>query len=219
MLVNNRPGEPVAVGLLLATLVAFVVVAAADGEGFVQDADDAFLRGMEGNRHDALVWLAKALSVAGGVWVNWPVRVLVMVVLMARRRWLQLAAFVLAVATSELLTGTLKDLYGRPRPSGSLIVASGWSFPSGHAVVGAVTVVGAVVALVSPGPRCWAWELAACLFAVVMALSRTYLSAHWLSDVVGGLLMGLTLAVGWPALLQQLESRRQAAAVQSSYSR
>ena len=75
--------------------------------------------------------------------------------------------------------------------------------------------------LVSPDPRCRAWELGACLFAGVMALSRTYLSVHWLSDVVGGLLLGLTLAIGRPVLLQELQSRcrRQAPADQSSYSR
>jgi undecaprenyl-diphosphatase len=131
-----------------------------------------------------------------------------MVVLAARRRWLQLTAFVLSVGSSELLIGTLKDLYARPRPPGSLIGTGGLSFPSGHAIAGAVTAVGIVVVLVPPGSRRWRWELIAAAFAALMALSRTYLSAHWLSDVVGGALLGITLAVGWPALLQELRERR-----------
>lgn len=199
----------------------FLVVGTDADRGFVQDVDDTFERAMVGLRAGPVVSLAKALSFAGGVWVNWPVRVLVMAVLAARRRWVRLAGFVLAVASSELLTGALKDLYGRPRPPGSLIVASGWAFPSGHAIVGAVTVVGAVLALVDPGPRFRAWVAGALAFAGVMALSRTYLSAHWLSDVVGGLLLGLSLAVGWPALLRGWPCLRGAdqAEDQSSYSR
>jgi membrane-associated phospholipid phosphatase len=40
-----------------------------------------------------------------------------------------------------------------------------------------------------------------------MSLSRTYLAAHWLSDVVAGGLLGTSIAVGWPALLQEARSR------------
>jgi undecaprenyl-diphosphatase len=42
------------------------------------------------------------------------------------------------------------------------------------------------------------------IFSFLMALSRVYLRAHWLSDVVGGALLGAALALGWPALLQTL---------------
>jgi undecaprenyl-diphosphatase len=41
----------------------------------------------------------------------------------------------------------------------------------------------------------------AVLFTSVMALSRVYLRAHWLSDTVAGALLGAGLALGWPALL------------------
>lgn len=49
------------------------------------------------------------------------------------------------------------------------------------------------------------------MFAGLMALSRTYLGVHWLSDVVAGTLLGVTLAVAWPALLQELRERRMGA--------
>jgi undecaprenyl-diphosphatase len=173
----------------------------------VQDVDDGFLAAMEAVRIPPLTWLCQALSIAGGVWVNWPLRVLAMGLLAVRRRWLQLSAFVLAVATSEVLIGVAKTAYGRARPLESLVATSGASFPSGHSVAGAVTAVGLVVVLLPPGKARWAWELRAATFATVMSLSRTYLGAHWLSDVVAGGLLGTSLAIGWPAVLQEVRTR------------
>jgi len=46
------------------------------------------------------------------------------------------------------------------------------------------------------------------VFSFLMALSRVYLRAHWLSDVVAGALIGAGLALGWPALLQTLRAQR-----------
>jgi undecaprenyl-diphosphatase len=66
-----------------------------------------------------------------------------------------------------------------------------------------------VLALVPPGPARWRWEVRAVVFAGVMALSRVYLRAHWLSDTVAGGLLGAGLALGWPALLMALRSRAE----------
>ena len=208
MLLNHRRALGLSLCLLAGTVGVFLLVAIVPEDGFVQDIDDAFLRLMETIRVDPLVWVAKAMSFIGGIWVNWPLRVLALVVLACKRRWIQLAAFVLAIVSSELMIGTMKELYERPRPPQSLIGTSGFSFPSGHAVAGAVTAVGLVVCLLPPGPRRWTWEVRAAAFAGLMAISRTYLGAHWLSDVLGGALLGTTLAVGWPALLVELRERR-----------
>lgn len=208
MLLNHRRALRLAAALGVLTVVVFVLVGTDPNRGIVQDVDEAFHDAMVDARVTPLVWLAKALAFAGGVWMNWPIRVAVLAILVLRRHWVQLSAFILALVTSEAMIGTMKALYERPRPAGGLLATHSWSFPSGHAVAGAVTAVGIVIVLLPPGPRRWRWEVQAAVFAGLMALSRTYLGVHWLSDVVGGTLLGVTVAVGWPALLQELRERR-----------
>ena len=212
MLLNHRRALRLVAGTAVATLVVFVLVGTDPNRGFVQGVDDWWNDLMVSARVDPLVWVAKALAFAGSVWLNWPIRVVVLVLLALKRRWLQLTAFALALATSEPLIGILKEFYERPRPVGGLYPTDSFSFPSGHAIAGAVTAVGIVIVLLPPGPRRWRWELQAAVFAGLMALSRTYLGVHWLSDVIGGTLLGVTIAVGWPALLQELRERRMRSA-------
>jgi membrane-associated phospholipid phosphatase len=211
MLLNHRRALRLVACTAILTIVVFLLVGRDPNRGFVQDVDDWWLDVMVSARVDPLVWVAKAFAFAGSVWLNWPIRVVVMVLLAVRRRWLQLSAFVLALATSEPLIGLLKEFYERPRPVGGLYATHSFSFPSGHAIAGAVTAVGIVIVLLPPGPRRWRWEVQAAIFASLMALSRTYLGVHWLSDVVAGTLLGVTLAVGWPALLQVVRERRMRA--------
>lgn len=209
MLVNHRRALRLVAGLAAGATALLVLVAWEATAAGVQRVDDAFLRLMVALRATPLVWLGEALSLIGGVWVNWPLRVAALGALVWRRRWLQASAFALAVASSELLIGVLKTVYERPRPIGSLVETTGYSFPSGHAIAGAVTAVGLVLVLLPPGRARWAWEFRAAAFATVMSLSRAYLGAHWLSDVVAGGLLGTSLAVGWPALLQEARTRLQ----------
>ena len=98
----------------------------------------------------------------------------------------------------------MKAAIDRPRPPGSLIETTAASFPSGHAIATAVTAVGLVLVLARPGPSRWRWEVNAVIFTSIMALSRVYLRAHWLSDTVAGALLGAGLALGWPALLMAI---------------
>jgi undecaprenyl-diphosphatase len=207
VLLNHRRGLVLAAAMLGVALVLGLVVAVPGGRHLVQPVDDAVWRLAGHTRNGPGVAVAKAFSLVGSVWVNWPLRLAAAVLLIVRRRYVQLTAFVLAVISSELLIGPVKALYGRPRPPGSLIATSGYSFPSGHAVAGAVTAVGLVVVLLPPGAARWRWEIRAVVFSFLMALSRVYLRAHWLSDTVAGGLAGAGLALGWPALLQMLRHR------------
>lgn len=85
----------------------------------------------------------------------------------------------------------------RPRPSGVAHTTShlgGYSFPSGHVGFFVWLSVLAMVLLARnrlPRPLyIAAWALAVVLVTAA-ALSRIYVGAHWPSDVVGGLLVGI----------------------------
>jgi membrane-associated phospholipid phosphatase len=212
MLVDSRRGLLVSGALLAgAVVVGLLVTLPATGPA-VQDADDAVWRLAGAVRNEPTTAVAVALSWLGGTWVNWPLRAAAILLLAWRRHWLRLAAFALAVLTSEILIGTIKAAVDRPRPPGSLIETSGAAFPSGHAIATAVTAVGLVLVLAPPGPDRWRWEVRAVELTAVMALSRVYLHAHWLTDTIAGALLGAGLALGWPALLMALRSRRDTAA-------
>jgi membrane-associated phospholipid phosphatase len=207
MLVDARRGLVVSGALLAGAVVVGVLVVWPVTHPAVQAVDDAVWRWAGDVRNGPTTAIAVGLSWLGSAWVNWPLRVLALALLAWRRHWLRLAAFALAVLTSELLIGPVKDAVDRPRPPGSLIATSAAAFPSGHAVAAAVTAVGLVLVLAPPGPARWRWEVRAVAFAAVMALSRVYLRAHWLSDTVAGALLGAGLALGFPALLMAVRAR------------
>jgi membrane-associated phospholipid phosphatase len=212
MLVDSRRALLVSGSLLVGAGAVTLLYVSPATRPAVQDVDDAVWRFAGAVRNGPTTAVCVVLSWLGSSLVNWPLRVAALLLLAWRRHWLRFTAFALAVLTSELLIGTMKSAIDRPRPPGSLIATTGASFPSGHAVATAVTAVGLVLVLAPPGPRRWRWEVNAVILTSVMALSRVYLRAHWLSDTVAGALLGAGLALGWPALLMALRHGRDPAA-------
>lgn len=207
LVANHRRAVAAAVAAVAVAFLLLLLVEVKATRPAVQAVDDGWLDAMREVRVGPLTWLARALSVAGGPLVTIPVRLAVGLWLAHRRRWAHLGAFVLAVAVSEVSIGLLKDLVARPRPPGSLVGTSGFSFPSGHAIAGAVTALMLVIVLLPPGPDRWAWEVRATVFALLMALSRTYLGAHWLSDVVAGTLLGCAVVLSSVVVVVGLRNR------------
>jgi undecaprenyl-diphosphatase len=116
-----------------------------------------------------------------------------------RRPWSALD-FVLASAVAALLCQLLKVLFGRARPEQILLSLDSGSFPSGHTTNAAVIAVSLGLLL----RRAWVWVLGM-LYLVAMAFSRTYLGAHWLTDTLGGALLGAGVALlVWCLLLPKL---------------
>jgi undecaprenyl-diphosphatase len=122
--------------------------------------------------------------------LSWLIVAIGGLVLWRGRRPRAIAVLLIGELASWGTNNLIKAAVDRPRPQGALIQASGSSYPSGHAAFAAVTAVLLVGLLVPTGRRAGPAAFAAVL-AVAMAWSRTYLLAHWLTDAVGGLCVGL----------------------------
>ena len=181
----------IALGLLLIAL-ATALGAWAFARGNTPFAVDAWWNNL---LVDAAVPLAgpvsHAMNVIGGGWVG----VLVVplggagALIAVRRPWAA-AFFLTAEAVSAALVQLLKHLFGRARPTEILIMSDYGSYPSGHVANAATIAVCAVVLF----PRLVV-ALVGAAWILLMAFSRTYLHAHWLSDTVGGALVGIGAAL------------------------
>jgi membrane-associated phospholipid phosphatase len=106
------------------------------------------------------------------------------------------AAVLLCVTqiVSQGVSTLLKLGLHRSRPDHWLVIQEkDWSYPSGHAVTAVVFFVGlAVLAWHAPLPRPLAGVIAAVLLICALGIpwSRLALGAHYLTDVIGGLLLG-----------------------------
>lgn len=120
--------------------------------------------------------------------------------LLARRYRAALLAAV-AVPGGILLSTMMKAGFDRPRPDlvphDSIVYTA--SFPSGHAMMSAVTylTLAALLIRVQPELRLKAYILVvALLLTLLVGISRVYLGVHWPTDV----LAGWTAGTAWAAL-------------------
>lgn len=100
------------------------------------------------------------------------------------------------MGADALIVAIVKGLVQSPRPLNGLIVATGFSFPSGH-TAGSVAFCGSLAffawqhwkttkARVSTG-------VGVAATTSVVGFSRVYLNVHWFSDVLGAAMLGVFL--------------------------
>jgi undecaprenyl-diphosphatase len=126
--------------------------------------------------------------------------ILAVAVLAAVRHWRGALVVTVAVVTTQAVVEIAKLLVERPRPSGGLVQASGFSFPSGHAAT-SVALYGGIALIAarsSGGSRKWAIPAGALILALEIGFSRIELGAHYPTDVVAGWLTGaIVVLASW----------------------
>lgn len=120
-------------------------------------------------------------------------------------RRVDLAVWLAALSFLErVVAPASKHLLERPRPEwvDPITSLASTSYPSGHATAAATTAV-ALALVVRRRPA----VVAAAGLALAVAASRVFLGAHYPSDVVAGLLLGVLLATSTYALMRVVTRR------------
>ncbi len=117
--------------------------------------------------------------------------------LLLRKQWTALIALVTSVGGGVLLNLLLKNIFLRQRPDfpNAFYHESGYSFPSGHAMM-SVLFYGMTAYLLINATKNWKWQVSLGIGAFTLILligfSRMALGVHYLTDVLGGWSAGLT---------------------------
>ena len=142
-----------------------------------------------------LDWVMLRLTDLGSSLVIVPVFVVVVASLIWVKRYGAATFLAIAIGGGVLLDATMKLIFQRPRPELSYApVLSDSSFPSGHTMNAVIFSVALAMIIWSIfGRRVGLSALAiAAVVAVGVGISRIYLGAHYLTDVLGAFLAGLS---------------------------
>lgn len=139
------------------------------------------------------------LTIAMIAWLLW------------RKAYRAAGAAVIAIVAAKIFVPIVKYGIQRPRPVElSYSGAEFFSFPSGHATMTAV-IFGVLAVLVSHSMGRWSRAVVYAIcgsIVTVVAFSRIYLGAHWLSDVLAGLLFGTVIVAAFGVAIEAIPPRR-----------
>jgi membrane-associated phospholipid phosphatase len=153
-----------------------------------------------------VVYPMELINASAGIWqvLIGAVAVVGLFIWERRAGWLMLIGSV-----SSLLDNIIKLIISRQRPPADLVhilsPTTGFSFPSGHAVFFtwmAFMIAVSLAPKTRPSLRPILWIVAA-LVIVLTCIARVWAGAHWPSDVIGGVLLG----IGWSAFVLWLPER------------
>jgi undecaprenyl-diphosphatase len=174
---------------LLVVLAAFVTLSTTALMGQLLPGDTQVRDLILAYASDPVISAFRLINHAGSWEVLLPAAFLLFLLPRARQCWWVWPAL---MVTAPILEGLAKELIGRPRPESSAM-----GFPSGHATAAAAYF--AALMYISgdlPPLARRAIRAGAAAMIVLVAVARIVLRAHWPSDVLGGIALGVACAIG-----------------------
>ncbi|MFJ7680541.1 phosphatase PAP2 family protein [Peribacillus butanolivorans] len=129
---------------------------------------------------------------------------------MKKKDYMAIAVFSIGVAGGDLLKRGIKNLIQRERPENHLVKAAGFSFPSGHSMVGLIffsMIAYFIIKEVKSKSLKWGVGISFILLVLVIGISRIALKVHFPTDVLAGFVLGVGYSLTCLCLYQWLERR------------
>jgi len=206
--------EIVPIALLLGValpILAFIEIADEVGEGEARWFDEGVLLALRtADPADPIGprWLEASvmdITALGGFAVLALVTLFAIGYLAVQRKWIEALTLLVATGGGTAISEGLKVGFARPRPDlvAHVVETTSMSFPSGHAMLSAVTylTLGALLAQAQERTSVRGYILGvAIVLTLLIGLSRIYLGVHWPTDVLAGWCLGAAWAlICWAA--------------------
>lgn len=210
-------------GLLIVAggLFGFISIADEVREGETHAFDSAILLALRSAADPAdpigphwLEGMMRDLTSLGGTAVLTLVTLVAVGYLVIERKRHAAMLLAIAVGGGTLLSSLLKIGFDRPRPDlvSRLVDVQTLSFPSGHAMLSAVTylTIGVLLARTSERRRVKSYILFVCIaLTLTIGATRIYLGVHWPTDVLAGWSVGAAWAVLCWQVARYMQKRGQ----------
>ncbi len=143
-------------------------------------------------QNDYLYWMSVFFSLLGDRYIIIPTFVITSVILFGKKeQWLALH-LIGVVLIAALLAHVLKNTIAYPRPEISTSTLPSYAFPSRHVTICSAYVTFLSALIIPQITYRWFWIIIACLIIIIESIARLVLQVHWLTDVIGGALLGAT---------------------------
>ena len=147
------------------------------------------------------VWIAKVMlffTYLGNTETITATVIIIFILLYIFKRRQLATFFIGGIGGAALLSQFFKYSFGRARPAEILYQVSrhGYSFPSGHALIATIFYGFCAFCIIHVLHKRWQKILVGIIAALVIILvgfSRIYLGVHWVSDVIGGWVLGVAV--------------------------
>lgn len=143
-------------------------------------------------QNPALTTFSKFVALTTDINILLPLSLTISLILYFNR---QKSYAILLSSTSIFTAATiklLKFLIQAPRPISTLIQETSYSFPSGHTTF-AVIFFGLITYVFTKPKHRTPAIITSTILIIIIASSRLYLQVHWLTDIIGGLIIGTTI--------------------------
>lgn len=182
------------IGLFLSFILLLLLIIANTTMSIDNITSDFFRNNQNTALYNISVWIGILLGPEYIVSIIFIISVILFFYSNKRRESFFLA---LAALLSAGLTLIVKEIIKRPRPLIQLFIESGYSFPSGHSAL-AIIMIGSLAYLFLKSKNITHNKIMysiSIFFIFIIGVSRIYLNVHFLSDVIAGYLLGLSVLI------------------------
>lgn len=155
--------------------------------------DNTFFESINDLRSDLLTNIFRVITFFGEIYI--PALIIICLFIFKKNKWYSILQ-TLSYAFAGIITYLSKLLIARPRPLTSLInMPSTYSFPSGHTLTSIVFYIMLTYLLTFNSKKEVRNSsiILATIFSLFISFSRPYLGVHYLSDILGGILLSIPI--------------------------